>query len=199
MLVGAGVADPEGAGVGVVEVLGVGVGPAEELGLGVGVTVELGVGAGAGAGVMLVVIPVRQVTVAPPPLPEPLHWLTETRSADDVVEPELTVHRTLCVPPPPLPELLHWVTIALVVLAGNGSHAVVGAVPPPVPEALHWLTVADVGVPDPVMLLMTSTVHSTVPPPPFPDPLHWSMDVTKLGEEVVEELQTIVGGALAAP
>ena len=63
--------------------------------------------------------------------------MTLTLSAEVVVEPEPTVHRTRWVPPPPFPELLHWVTVAPVVFAGKGSHRVVGAVPPPVPEALH--------------------------------------------------------------
>jgi hypothetical protein len=61
------------------------------------------------------------------------------------------------------------------------------------------LTVADVGVVVAVMLLTTSTVHVTVPPPPLPEPLHWSIDVTTSVELVVEVVQTIVGGALAAP
>ena len=78
---------------------------------------------------------VVQVTVAPPPLPEPLHWLTVTGSAAAWVD-GVTVHRTRMVPPPPFPEVLHWVIVALVVLP-SGTHTVVGAVPPPVPEPLH--------------------------------------------------------------
>ena len=84
---------------------------------------------------MLVML-VLQLTVAPPPLPEPLHWLTVTLRSE-VVEPESTLHCTRCVPPPPLPEPLHWVTVALVVFAGKGLQRVVGAVPPPVPDELH--------------------------------------------------------------
>ena len=102
-------------------------------------------------------------------------------------------------PPPPLPDPLHWVTVAPVVLAGKGEHKVVGAVPPPVPDPLHWFTVAAVGVVVPVMRLTTSTAQVTVPPPPLPDPLHWSIEVTRLAEVIVDELQTIVAGALAAP
>jgi hypothetical protein len=91
------------------------------------------------------------------------------------------------------------VTFAEVVLAGNGSQRTVGAVPPSKPAELHWLTVAAVGVTVPTMLLTTSTVHVTVPPPPLPDPLHWLTEVTRLEEVTVDELQTMVGGALAAP
>src|SRR5687768_7957274 len=81
------------------------------------------------------------------------------------------------VAPPPVPASLHWVTVAFVVLAGNGLHAVVGCVPPPVPAVLHWLTVAGAVVAEPVMLLVMSTRHVTVPPPPLPEPLHWSTEV----------------------
>jgi hypothetical protein len=125
--------------------------------------------------------------------------LTVTISIDVVVESESTLHCTRCVPPPPLPDELHWFTLALVVLAGNGLQSTVGAVPPPVPDALHWFVVADVGVVVPVMLLITSTVHSTVPPPPLPEPLHWSIVVTRSVEPVVDGVQTIVGGSFAAP
>ncbi|CAN5530955.1 hypothetical protein BH20ACT2_BH20ACT2_22360 [soil metagenome] len=151
---------------------------------------------GVGA-ITLLVSETEQVTRAPPPLPEPLHWFTVTGSAEDVVEPGETVHLTRMVPPPPLPEPLHWVTVAPVVLAGKGSQAVVGWVPPPVPEELHWLTVAGVGVAVPVMLLTTATRHVTVPPPPLPEPLHWSTEViARLADEVVV---VHVGGAPAAP
>lgn len=145
----------------------------------------------------LVVTLALQVTVAPPPFPEPLHWLMVTLRSELVVEADPTVQRTRCVPPPPLPDPLHWVTVAPVVLAGNGEQSVVGAVPPPSPDALHWLTVAGVGVPAPVISLTTETLHVTVPPPPLPDPLHWSIDVTRPDDVVEEEVH--VGGAFAAP
>lgn len=177
-----------------------GVGLAVGLGVVVGVGLAVGLGEGlACAAVTLSVRLVRQVTVAPPPLPEPLHWLTVTFRSEVVVDPEVTVHLTRCVPPPPLPESLHWVTVALVVLAGNGLQATVGAVPPPSPDLLHWLTVAEVGVALPVMLLITSTVQVTVPPPPFPEPLHWLTVVTSDAELVVDEVQDIDEGELAAP
>jgi hypothetical protein len=149
---------------------------------------------------MFVVRPVRHVTVAPPPLPEPLHWFTVTVRTEVVVESGSTVQRTRCVPPPPLPDSLHWVTVAPVVFAGKGSHSTVGAVPPPVPDELHWLTVAEVGVTVPVMLLITSTVHVTVPPPPLPEPLHWLTVVTRSVEfVVVAGLHVSVAGSFAAP
>jgi hypothetical protein len=77
----------------------------------------------------------EQMTTAPPPLPEPTHWLMVTGSAAVFVD-VVTVHRTRLVPPPPLPELLHWVTVAPVVLP-IGEHTLVGRVPPPVPAELH--------------------------------------------------------------
>jgi hypothetical protein len=171
-------------------------GPGDGLGDGVGVGLVDGLVVGA---VMLVEIPVRQLTVDPPPFPEPLHWLIVTVSNVVLVEPESTVHRTRCVPPPPLPEPLHWVTAAPAVFDDDGSQAVVGAVPPPVPDVLHWLTVVAVAVVAPVTLLMTSTVQSTVPPPPLPEPLHWSIDVTRSVEVAVDDVQAIVAGAFAAP
>jgi hypothetical protein len=64
---------------------------------------------------------------------------------------------------------------------------------------LHWLTVAGVGETVLVTLLMTSTLHSTVPPPPPPEPLHWATEVTRSVDRAVEVVQTIVAGALAAP
>jgi hypothetical protein len=111
-----------------------------------------------------------QVTVAPPPLPEPTHWLTVTGSAAVFVD-VVTVHRTRFVPPPPLPEWLHWVTVALVVLP-IGEQIFVGCVPPPFPAVLHWLTVAGVAVALPTILLTMLTLHVTVAPPPLPEPLH---------------------------
>ncbi len=110
------------------------------------------------------------VTVAPPPLPDPLHWSTVTESAEVWVEGP-TVHCTRMVPPPPLPEPLHWVIVAPVVLP-IGSHRTVGWIPPPSPDALHWLMVAGAVVVAPVMLLTMLTLQVTVPPPPLPDPSH---------------------------
>lgn len=78
----------------------------------------------AAAAVMLLVIAERQVTVAPPPFPEPLHWLTVTGRAVVSVDGS-TLHCTRRVPPPPLPELLHWSMTAPVVLP-SGVQEVVG-------------------------------------------------------------------------
>ena len=74
-------------GVGLAE----GVGVAEGPGLADGVRLGDGVGLGA---VISCVIDERQVTVAPPPFPEPLHWLIVTVRIDVVVEPVETVQRT---------------------------------------------------------------------------------------------------------
>jgi len=175
-----------------VEVVLVGVDVEVEVVL-VGVDVEVVL---VGGVMMLVVIEVLQVTVPPPPLPELLHWLTVTGSADVWVEGP-TVHVTRIVPPPPLPELLHWVIVALVVLAGKGSQFTVGWVPPPVPDPLHWLTVAPVVEAVPVMLLVIVTVHLTVLPPPSPVPLHWFTDVVSWPEVVVVGAAQV--GAPAAP
>jgi hypothetical protein len=56
-----------------------------------------------------------QVATAPPPLADPLHWLTVTGNAAEIVDAVATVHRTRPAPPPPLTDPLHWVTVALVV------------------------------------------------------------------------------------
>lgn len=90
---GVGVGTAVGAGVGTA--VGPGVGVAVGLGVGVDVGAGVGLGDGAGAGgVMLLVRLVRQVTVAPPPFPEPLHWLTIMLRIDVVVDTESTVQRT---------------------------------------------------------------------------------------------------------
>jgi hypothetical protein len=92
---------------------------------------------------------------------------------------------------------LHCVTVAPLVVAGNGLHAIVGSVPPPVPAVLHWFTVTGEVVAAPVMLLVMSTRQVTVPPPPFPEPLHWSTLVTMSLE--LRGVTVQVGAAFAAP
>jgi hypothetical protein len=149
----------------------------------------------AGAAVMLLVTEDEHVTVAPPPLPEPLHWSIVTGSAALVVDGD-TVHLTRIVPPPPFPELVHWVTAALLVLP-SGLQDTVGCVPPPVPDWLHWLMVAGLVVVAPVMLLTTLTLHLTSPPPPLPEPSHWVTEVTSWFDGVVVVVH--VSGAFAAP
>ena len=122
-----------------------------------------------------------QVTVAPPPLPEPLHWSIVTGIAALLVD-DVTVHCTRRVAPPPLPEELHWLMAALVVLF-LGAQSVVGLAPPPVPEPMHCLMLACCVVAVPTMLLVTRTVHATAV-------------VSAVDDDVVV---VHVGGALAAP
>lgn len=73
----------------------------------------------------------EQVALLPPPVAEPLHWLTVTGSA---VDAPATVHSTPVEPPPPVTEPLHWVTVALVVLATGVQFT---SVPPPLPDPMH--------------------------------------------------------------
>jgi hypothetical protein len=54
----------------------------------------------------LLIIETEHVTVLPPPLPDPLHWLTVTGSADVSVE-EPVVHCNRMVAPPPFAEPSH--------------------------------------------------------------------------------------------
>jgi hypothetical protein len=56
------------------------------------------------AAMKLLVNVVIQVTVLPPPLEEPLHWLIVTGSA---VAAPVTSHCTRVLAPPPFPEPLH--------------------------------------------------------------------------------------------
>jgi hypothetical protein len=137
----------------------------------------------------------RQLTVAPPPLPEPLHWLIVTGSAGVCVE-AVTSQRTRSVAPPPLPELLHWLTVAPVVLPA-GEHCTVGSGPPPAPEPLHWSIVAAEAVDAPVMLFVMRAVQVTTPPPPLPEPLHWFTVVVTSAKLVV--LAGVHVGAPAGP
>jgi hypothetical protein len=120
------------------------------------------------AATKLLVNVVAHVTVLPPPLDEPLHWLTVIGSA--VVAP-VTSHCTLRLAPPPVPEPLHCVTTAFVVLA-TGAQSTVGWVPPPVPEPMHWLTLTpDVAAPAGTVST-TETLHVRLLPPPTMISLH---------------------------
>ncbi len=114
----------------------------------------------------------EQMTRAPPPLAEPLHWLTLTLRAAASVPVAVQVRPTRV---PPLAEPLHWVIVAPVVVAGKGSQPVV--MPPP--EPTHWLTVAAVapGL-TPSNSLRTWTLQRRVPPPPLIASLHWVTVVT---------------------
>ena len=114
----------------------------------------------------------EQMTRAPPPLAEPLHWLTRTLAAEDFVPVAVHFSWTRV---PPLAEPLHWVMVALVVLAGNGSHSLAT----PSPDPTHWFLV-DVDAPAlrPTKLLVTLTLQRSVPPPPLIESLHWLTTVT---------------------
>lgn len=108
----------------------------------------------------------EQMTSAPPPLAEPLHWLILTARLDDFV-PEAVHLKPTSVPP--LAEPLHWVIVAPVVVAGNGSQPVV--IPPPDPT--HWfLVLTDEPGLMPTKLFVTRTLHRSVPPPPLMESLH---------------------------
>lgn len=189
-----------GVGVGVgVGAVGVGVGAvgvgAGVVGSTVGVALGVAVGVGVTTAVTKLLMFVAQVTVAPPPLPDPLHWLTETRSAEVTVDVG-TVQVTRPAAPPPLPEPLHCVTSAPVVLE-TGLQAVPPAAPS-VAEPTHWFTVAGVVVLSPTMLLVMSTLQMTLLPPPFATPLHWSTAVMM----IPSRCDTVVvqrGAAPAAP
>src|SRR3954470_8104963 len=76
----------------------------------------------------------EQMTSAPPPFVEPLHWLIVTKP--DACAP-LAVHVN-STSVPPFADPLHCVMSAPLVVAGKGSHPVV--IPPPDPT--HWFTVA---------------------------------------------------------
>src|ERR1035437_9695440 len=148
-----------------------------------------------GGGVPLTALLIRlaeQMTRAPPPLAEPLHWLTVTPWAEAIVPVAVQVRPTRV---PPLAEPLHWVIAAPVVLAGKGSQPVV--IPPP--EPTHWFTVAAVepGL-TPEKLVVTTTLHRLVPPPPLIESLHWVTAVTGLVRTVVLSVQAALG-APAAP
>ena len=97
---------------------------------------------------------------------EPLHWLILT-DLPPVFVPEAVHFSWTRVPP--LAEPLHWVIVALVVVAGNGSHSLAT----PSPEPTHWFLVAVVapGL-RPTKLLVTFTLQRSVPPPPLIESLH---------------------------
>lgn len=113
----------------------------------------------------------EQITSAPPPFADPLHWLIRTPPTARV--PVALHRRPTSVPP--FADPLHWVIAAPVVVAGNGSQFLV--MPPP--EPTHWLTVAAcvVGF-EPTKLFVTWTLHRSVPPPPLIESLHWLTRVT---------------------
>jgi hypothetical protein len=198
-VVGAGDADEEGDAVGEGEAAGAGEGEAvgegeaagagEALGEGEAVGDEVGEGLGATA---LFVTFAEQITRAPPPLAEPLHWLIVTLWTEDSVPVAVQVSPTRV---PPLAEPLHWVIVAPALVAGKGTQPVV--MPPP--EPTHWSTVAAVApVLRPMKSFVTWTLQRSVPPPPLIEPLHWVTAVTGSVKEVVV-VEQAASGSPAAP
>lgn len=125
------------------------------------------VGIGAAASTLFVMVAEQTVRV-PPPFDEPLHWSMMKARPEDCVPLAVQVNEA----PPPFPEPLHWVIVALVVVAGSGLQA---RTVPVVAEPTHWLTVAAVTVGAgviPMKLLVTTTLHRSVPPPPLMEPSH---------------------------
>ena len=139
---------------------------------------------------------------APPPLPEPLHWVMVA----PVVTPIGLQSRVGAVPPP-VPEPLHWLIDAGTAVPSPVMVLVMCTVqvtvpPPPLPEPLHCVTVVTSWV-DVVVLvvqvggalaapwqlrtvsfelvlpvarfswLVIVTSHSTAWPPTLSVPLHW--------------------------
>src|SRR5450759_4969146 len=135
----------------------------------------------------------EQMTRAPPPLAELLHWLMVTPWAEGFVPVAVHFSSTRV---PPLAEPLHWVIAAPVVVAGKGSQPVVI-----LPEPTHWLTVAAVapGL-TPMKLFVTLTLQRSVAPPPLSELLHCVTAVTGLVRTVVLLVQlACVAGGPAAP
>src|SRR6185369_17269327 len=115
----------------------------------------------------------EQMTRAPPPFADPLHWLTLTECVELIVPVAVQVRRTRV---PPFADPLHCVTRAPEVVAGNGSQPDV--IPPP--EPTHSLTVPAVecGL-TPTHVFVTRTLQRSVPPPPLIESLHWVTRVTR--------------------
>lgn len=139
----------------------------------------------------LFVMLAEQMTRAPPPLAEPLHWLIRTPWDEGFVPEAVHSRRTRV---PPLAEPLHWVIVALVVVAGKGSQLFAM----PSPEPTHWLIVAAFApVLRPTKLLMTWTLQRSVPPPPLIELLHCVTAVTGRVRLVVFVVQAAVGSPAA--
>jgi hypothetical protein len=174
------------------EVAGV-AGPA----LGAALAVPLGLGESLGlaeppAATTTLVMLEEQMTNAPPPFAELLHWLIVTLEVADAVPAAVQVNATSV---PPLAESLHCVIVAPLVVAGNGSQPKV--MPPP--EPTHWLTVALVepGL-RPMKLFVTWTLQRSVPPPPLIAPLHCVTAVTG-SPRTFDWIEHDASGSPAAP
>jgi hypothetical protein len=142
----------------------------------------------------------RTRSEAPPPLPEPLHWVTVA-----LVVLLRGLHNVVGSAPPPVPESMHWLTVAVavvpapvMVLTTSTEHRTV--LPPPLPDPLHCVTEeastsrgllvqsgAAFGAPWQAVIvlvellvcvtrlsrLLITTVQSISRPPPLYTPLHW--------------------------
>lgn len=122
----------------------------------------------------------EQISSAPPPLAEPLHWLTLTLAEPAAIQ-------VMPTSVPPLAEPLHCVIVALSAVAGKGWQPVV--MPPP--EPTHWFTVA---VPLPPL---TRTEQRSVAPPPLADPLHCATSISASLKTVTVVVQLAVGSPAA--
>jgi hypothetical protein len=83
----------------------------------------------------------RTRRVPPPPLPEPLHWVTVA----SVVEASTGSHLVVGSVPPSRPASLHWLTVAAATVPEPVTLLVTSTtqrtVPPlPLPEPSHWVT-----------------------------------------------------------
>ena len=134
---------PDAVGVDVADAVGVEV--AEPVGVdvadpvGVDVADPVGVGVSDVEATKFVTVAV-QLTSAPPPLPEPLHWSTFTGSVVVIVDAPVTMHANPTLVPP-LPEPLHCPTVAAVTDVTPGVFAGVqlpGAPVPVITEPTHW-------------------------------------------------------------
>ena len=114
----------------------------------------------------------------PPPVPEPLHWLTVIGvTAGGVIDDGtvmLLMMSTLqvTVPPPPLPEPLHWSTEVV-----SWSEGVVVVVHGRAALAAPWhslVVTVELVVPVPRSMLLVMVVsQATACPPTLSVPLHW--------------------------
>ena len=190
--VGEAVAVEAAVAVAVAAALALAPGDAVELALGdaVGEGVGEGVGGGVGAATLLAMF-AEQVRRDPPPLAEPLHWLTVTPA---VAAPNPVAVQFIPTRVPPLAEPLHWVIVAPLVVAGNGLQPVV--IPPP--EPTHWFTVAPKGLGlTPMKSFVIWALHRMVPPPPLIELLHWLTTVTGPVNDIVVFVHAAVGSPAA--
>jgi len=125
--------------------------------------------------VAFVVLPIglQETGFAPPPPPEPLHWLMVAGELSATPVMLLVIFTVqVTVPPPPLPEPLHWSTEVTRLPDGVTVVTQVGRAP-----AAPWHSrIVKVELVTPVArsrLLTTVTSHCTAWPPTLSVPLHW--------------------------